>query len=217
MQQFPLYAELMLLALHDEKGTANAQKADVAAAAGGLLELLLQGTLAVDDDGVVDVNDATPTGDAVLDMILSEVASSTKPRKLKSWMKRLAKGETRVAAIQRLVDDGVVADESTKVLGVFDRSAYPEIDPQPEAEIVARLRRAVLDNEDPTERTASLLGLAKATKLLGAAFSRQELRSHKGRINEVMDEYELVNKAAAQALAAVESAVVGALVGAGIV
>ena len=217
MQQFPLYAELMLLALHDERGTANAQKADVAAAAGGLLELLLQKRIAVDDNGVVEVIDEAPTDDTTLDMILVEVASSTKPRKLKSWMKRLANKTTRVVAIHRLMDDGVVVDKSTKVLGVFDRSAYPEIDPGPEAEIVARLRRAVLDNEDPSERTASLLGLAKAIKLLGAAFSRQELRGHKGRITEIMDEYKLVNKAAAQALAAVESAVVGALVGAGVV
>ncbi len=84
-----------------------------------------------------------------------------------TWTSRFAgirNLQHRVAA--RLCSRGILRVEESKLLMVFKRKVYPEIDPVPEREIVDRLRDAVLSDAEVGPRTAILVSLANVTNLL---------------------------------------------------
>ena len=85
--------ELLLLALHDEKGSVIPAAAPVlngALVGAVLMELGLQGRLREDADGGLQV-DMTPTGDPILDEAVQRVGDSDRPRTASYWVGRLAR------------------------------------------------------------------------------------------------------------------------------
>src|SRR4051812_39962880 len=83
---------LLLLALHDEKGTPHSSMFPYAIGGAILADLLLRGRIAVQEDGrshVLAVKDATQVGDAVLDECLREIQAA-RPASLEAWLGRLA-------------------------------------------------------------------------------------------------------------------------------
>jgi hypothetical protein len=193
--------EIMLLSLDDESGAAkDRQSAGWAVAGGILLDLVMAGRVSV-DDGRVRVTDQAPTGVALLDGRLEQLAAwagrRSRPPKVTDWLtKDHSKAVT--ATIESLRERGLVAQEQHKVLGLFPVKRYPEADGAAERELRERLAAVVLEGGAPDDRTAGLVALIHSAKLHRLAFPgvpRKELSARMSEISEGQWAGESVRKA----------------------
>lgn len=185
-----LYEELLLLALRDREGTiASGAWAQQALGGALLAELVLEGRVSVRGDGKeVVVARRTPLGDELLDESLDTIAASNRARGLSHWVSKLADTkELKHRAARSLCRRGILKADTDKLLLLFERRIYPELDPAPERALVERLRHAIFDSDeaDLDPRTCALVSLAHATGILGLVFGRKELKPHKARIEGI--------------------------------
>jgi len=143
---------------------------------------------------------------AVLDDCLLRIAQAKRRSPASAWVARLAKPSLYHDAATRLCEDRILRADTKSVLMFFTRKIYPEADPKPEQEIIARLRGAIFTDQPRIDaRTTILVSLASATDLLAANFPRKELRARRKRI-ESLKAGELVGEATAAAVQAVQAA-----------
>ena len=90
---------------------------------------------------------------------------------------------------------------------LFTRKIYPEINPEPEKEIIGRLRRAIFTDTDRVDaRTVILVAIANSSNLLPAIFDRKKLKLRKRRIKDIVNG-DVSGKATKEAIAAMQTAV----------
>ncbi|MBO4205793.1 GOLPH3/VPS74 family protein [Micromonospora echinofusca] len=159
-----LAEELLLLAYDDETGKATTSRIglDLGMAAAVLVELALAGRVAY-ADGTLVVADPTPTGEPILDGVLSRMAADT-PHSPASWVQRLRHG-LRDAILGDLCDRGVVRDVDETELGFIHVHRYPAVDGTVEADARRRLATALTSDDVPDERTAALATLVAASRM----------------------------------------------------
>jgi len=209
-----LYQAVMLLALSEERGTMNGAYVEYATAAALLSELLMHERIAIEADNKnkVSVMDDASTDDALLDEALGQIKSAKRQRKLQDWVQKLGQlKDLKHKVAQSLVDAHIVAAEKEKVLWLFERRVYPELNPEPEQQIREAMRSAVMSDDEVEPRVAILVALANSAKLLPQVFTKQELKQRKKRI-EQLEKGEMVSAAAKQAVAAIEAAVMVAAI-----
>ena len=209
-----LHEELMLLALHDERGTIVSGTASFGIGGAIAAELLLQERIRIDESRrrkLVEVRNIRRTDDPILNECLKKIRDAKRRASLQTWITRfssLSKLRHRVAG--RLCERGILKADEKQLLVLFRRRIYPEIDPGPEQEIIERLRVAIFGNDREVEpRTVVLASLAKAVGLLNPIFGRKELRSRKQRLKSLA-KGDVVGKATADAVAAAQAAVAAA-------
>ncbi len=196
MASLTLPEEVLLLALCDDKGTTHSGVYQgVALGAAVLSELLLQGRVRTvkgpKDSLLVEATDesAAPLSLDVFDEALQLVRNSSKTRAVGHWVSKFSSlKELRHRIALSLVRRGTLRMDEDKVLFLFTRKVYPELDPRPEREILERLGRALHSDSEPVEaRTAILLSLSHATGLLKANFDATELKGRKQRLDEILN------------------------------
>jgi len=210
-----MHEQLMLLALRDEKETVESRAGMHAYALSGaiLAELVLAGRITIDDDKkqLVNLVDSSLPGEAFLDEALNLIATAKRRRRAANWVMRFAsikKFRHRIA--QQLCRRGILKDSEDKVLWIFTRKIYPEIDPRPEKQLVEQLRRAIfVDKEKVPPRTAIVLSLAHGTGMLAIHFDRKELKRRKKRIEQIASG-EAVGGATKAAVEAAQAAMMAA-------
>lgn len=214
-EKLKLYEAIMLLALCEEKGIMSGMYVEYATAGAIAAELLMLGRIKADENNKnkVAVLDDSPTGDALLDEALTMIAEAKRSRKLKDWVQKLGGIKNlKHKVAQALADNGIVSHETEKVLWLFERLVYPEVNPKPEQELRQAMRDAVLSDTDDIEpRIAIAVALANSAKLLPQVFSKQELKDRKQSIKQ-LENGELVSKAAKEAVQAIEAAVMVAVI-----
>lgn len=160
--------EITLLTLDDETGRPIGRQglaASLAVAGAAMMELALAGRLDTDRDRLEWISRA-PTGDAVLDRALAEIAEATDSRGALMLLAREEAG-LRPLVLQRLVAAGLLREEMGRVLLVFPARRYVKSAARPEPrEVRARLQWIIETDEIPEPREALLLGLARAVALL---------------------------------------------------
>lgn len=212
-----IYEDVMLLALRNDKGTIAGGVMYQQAVGGALLaELIVDGRIRTVSEGrstYAVVERAAPMGDPILDECLQKVVASTRRRSLLFWVQKFAgikQLKHRVAA--GLVDQGILREEEGRVLLIFSRRLYPELDPASEHAIVARLSDAIFsDNATVDTRTTVLTALAHHSGLLKANLDRKRLKTRRQRIDTIV-KGDAVGKATKQAIEAVQAAVMVAAV-----
>jgi hypothetical protein len=164
MGSVALAEELLLLAYDDDSGKATGSHIglDLGMAAAVLVELALAGRV-VYVDRTIMVRDATPTGVSIIDEVLARLATDT-PHTPASWLQRLRHG-LRDRVLADLCARGVVRDVDETTMGFIHLHRYPTVDPTVEAEIRARLNRALTTDDMPDERTAALATLVAAARM----------------------------------------------------
>jgi hypothetical protein len=210
-----LHEEVMLLALRDEEGTiASGAMYQYAIGAAVLAELLLGERITVEQvrkRKFVNLVSSAPLGDPLIDECLEKIGRAKRRAVLQTWVSRFANVKHlkhRVA--QRLCDRGILRASEDKILLIFTRKIYPEINPEPEREMIERLRKAIFtDATDVASRTVVLLSLVSKTGLLNVVFNKKDLKSRKARIKQVVDG-EMTGKAAAEAIQAMQAAIMAA-------
>lgn len=208
--------EVLLLALHDEKGTTGMDSMYSYALGGAILaELLMAQRIRLDNSRqkTVHLVNAKPVGNPLLDECLVRLVAAVKPAAAQTWVSRFAtvkRLKHRLA--ERLCDRGILRADQDRLLLVFSRRTYPEVDPGPERAVVERLRQAIFSDArklDP--RTVVLVALADSAGLLKNIFDRKELRGRKARIERIV-EGEVMAEATRAAVEAVQAAVMVAVI-----
>jgi Golgi phosphoprotein 3 len=212
-----LHEEIMLLALRDREGTVASGTHYQYAIGGAILaELLLQGRISVEQSKkkmYAKVIDSTPVGESLLDNCLAKITGAKKTAQLQTWVPRFAGVKNlkkRVAG--QLCRRGILRMDEDKVLGLFTRKVYPEVDPGPERQLIAGLHNAIFSEGGEVDpRTVVLLSLANSADLLKLVFDKKELRGRKKRIEQVING-EMTGQAAKEAIQAMQAAVMVACI-----
>ncbi|MBN2171359.1 MAG: GPP34 family phosphoprotein [Candidatus Krumholzibacteriota bacterium] len=213
-----LHEEILLLAFRNKKGTLAAEETKFQHALGGaiLAELLLQGRAGVEEERrkkFVALRNRRPLGEPVLDEALTKLRDAKRRASLKTWVMRFAgMKRLRHRVARQLCRRGILRADEDKVLLIFTRKIYPELDPRPERALVERLRAAIFaDTGDVDARTAILVSLADKTGLLKLAFDRKDLKARKARIASLAAG-EAVGQAAKAATDAAQAAILVAVI-----
>ncbi|MGI9516648.1 MAG: GOLPH3/VPS74 family protein [Pirellulaceae bacterium] len=209
-----LHQEVMLLSLRDEKGTAVGGFYTYAIAGAMLSELLMQQRLLCNDDKqrTVAVISEKPTGDELLDELVGMILESSKPRGLQHWVGKAASiKDLHHRLAQGLCKLGILKHEQDKVLWIFTRQVYPEIDPTCENEIRERMASVMFhDDVKPDHRTAVLIALASHASLLSYNFDKSLLKQHRERIKQIANGELQAAGATKEAIAAMQAAIIAA-------
>jgi len=210
--EMKLYEEVMLLALRDEEGTTASGAWYQQAVAGALLaELLLEGHLRATGAGkkrTLEVTGTEATGDPLLDGVVDKIAAARRPATAQTWVGRIA-GTRDLAhdAVTRLCETGVLRADEGRVLFLFKRRIYPEVNPEPERRLKQRLYEAVFEDAmDVDARTVLLISVANATGLLAANFDRKALKARRQQIDRVVNG-DVMGAATKEAVEAVQAAI----------
>jgi golgi phosphoprotein 3 len=211
--ELPLHEEVLLLALRDEEGTTAAGGMYAYALGGAILaELLLRDRVRLEPvkkSDLVVVKTGTQTGERVLDEALDKIRTAKRRAAARTWVHRFAQTpRLKVRIAERLRQKGILKVAEDRVLWVFTRRVYPELDPAPERRIVERLRAAILSDDPPPDaRTALLASLAAAASLLGGVLEKDERKARKARIKELA-KGQVAGEATTAAIEAVQAAVI---------
>ncbi len=212
-----LHEEILLLALRDEEGTiASGAMYQYAIGAALLAELLLSKRIEVEQSGkrkLVNLVSPSPLGEPLIDECLEKVISAKRCAVLQTWVSRFAGVKNRKHRVeQQLCRRGILRADEDKILLLFTRKIYPEVNPGPERELIERLRHAIFtDTRDIDPRTVVLLSLANSTGILKVVFDKKKLKGRKVRIKQIVDG-EITGKAATEAIQAMQAAVMVAVI-----
>lgn len=207
-----LHEEITLLALKDEEGTVAPNTNYTFALAGALLaDLLIEKRIAIEErkkKKYITVTDTTLFDDPLLDECIGKLRKSKKSLVIETWVSKFTSiKDIKHRSARQLCRKGILRADEDKILHIFTRRIYPEIDPVPEQEIIERLRTAIFSEErDIDPRTVILTSLAKSTDLLKVVFDKKELKNRKKRIEQIVNG-EIIGKAAKEAIEAVQAAV----------
>lgn len=218
-----LIAEDVLLMLLDDSGAFVSSDNRKPALAGAVLaELALTGAVEIETEkGLwkrtkVVVEDPTMVTDPVLVEALGDI--DVKKRTAQDLVNRLGK-ELPDQLCARLVERGVLRREDSKMLGLIPRTRWPLADARYKSALRASLHRALIEGEDPDERTATVIAVLVAAEVLPkvvdrGSMSKKELKKRADTIAEGGWATEAVRKAIQAAQAAVMAGITAATAGA---
>jgi hypothetical protein len=212
-----LYEEILLLALKDKEGTiASGAMYNFATGGAILAELLLQERITVEESKkkkFLSVINPESLNDSLIDEWLVKMSSARKRLVLQTWVSKIANTKDlkhRVAA--QLCRRGILKMDEDKVLLLFARKIYPEINPVPEKLIIERLHDAIFtDTDDIDVRTIVLLSLAKSGNILPVIFDKKQIKQRKKRIEQIVNG-EIAGRATKEAIEAMQAAVMVACI-----
>jgi hypothetical protein len=200
--------DLTLVLLSPDTGRAVVDGTSLDRAIGGalLLDLATRERITADGDGAkarLSAVDASPTGDAVLDMAL---ARFDKPLRAQKAVERLARG-TRTPVLERLAAQGLVRRERPRLLGVLPITTWTPGDAA--KELRGRVAAVLLDEARPDHHLALLISLVHAVKAEHKIVdgSRRQLRARAAEVAEG----EWAGQAVRKAVQAVQASVAAAV------
>jgi len=173
-----LAEDVLLLALHDEHGTAqmNAKRLRSALATATAMDLLVSGKIAT-VDGHVIVTDRTPTNDPVQDRALQAIGAATvrMPMLQCSGLIAAAMPDIMPRLCDHLAARGVVERHPRRMLGVIPATdRYPTRDGRMERHLRNHIRDVALHEKEPDTRTAILAALVVGFHLETGLFNDEE-------------------------------------------
>ncbi len=212
-----LHEQILLLALRDKEGTIDMGISFQYPIAGAIAaELLLNNRIKIDESNkkkLVDLIDSTPFGEPIIDECLEKVKNAKRRASLQTLVTRFVSVKNlKHRLAQQLCQRGILrADEDTLLL-IFKRKIYPEVNPEPEREIIKKLRKAIFtDSSDIDPKTVVLISLAQNSNLLHIVFDKKELKQRKARIKQLING-EITGKATKEAIEAMQAAVFAACI-----
>ena len=208
--------EIMVLLLHDENGTflpVSEHTLNRALTGAVLMDLAFANRIDTDPERLV-VIDSTPTGDSLLDRTLARIAGEESAANSRTWIETLSaeeasagKAETiRAAALDKLVERGVLERREEKFLWVFRSRRYPTIDGKVEQEAKRRMADVLFSDEIPDPRDVALICLVDSCNILKTIFSKREIDRVGPRV-EQLRKMDPIGREMAGAIADIERAI----------
>ena len=199
--------EIMLLLLDDEQEKfvrVPDWSMRYALAGAVLMDLALEDRVDTDLDKLVLV-DGTSLGDPVLDPVLADITAARGTHDARFWVERAANraDATREAAIDRLVERGILERREDRFLWVFRSRRYPVIDGKAEREVKLRIMEVLFSDVIPTPRDVVMICLSDACGIFSELLSKRELRHVMPRI-ELIRRMDLIGRAVTAAIRDIE-------------
>jgi MFS transporter, MHS family, proline/betaine transporter len=184
-----LVEEFLLLALEDEGGhfsriPETSFRCGIAGAA--LVELELSGRIATSLEALW-IADSTPTGSALLDDLLADIAAEPARLHPKDWIARLMPraAQLRSDALSALCARGVLAQEDHRYLWVLRERRYPIEHGEERLECKRRILALLFSEEEPGHHDAALVALADACGMFRHILSAATLAEATPRIGRL--------------------------------
>jgi len=156
--------DLLLVLFQPDSGTIAGENTLFYVLAGGALtDLAQRGHATIEDAGIRGTR-IHAAGDPPEDELLRPMWDyiSQKPRGVQTVL--AASGPTlREPVLDRLVERGDLCRQKRRVLGLFPSTALVDGGSGRRAELVAGMRAALVDGEEPSERIAALTALVSAS------------------------------------------------------
>ena len=183
------FAEEFLLLLRDEDGTLSRTAEWLVRPALGaavLMDLALENRIDSDADRLF-LMDSTPVGDPLLDPMLAEIARTEVTHNALYWVDHATRhaDEIREAALERLIENGILQLEDDRFLWIFGAQRYSVVDGKIERELAQRIRMVLLSDVIPDPRDVVIITLADGCGLVGPLLSSGELAQAALRIEQV--------------------------------
>src|SRR5688572_9733560 len=217
MDDLKLYEQVLLLSLHEEKGTAHAAYYGLAIGGAILAELALLDRIRLEPakrESLVTIVDGPRTGDRVLDGCVTRIAASKRRRSPQVWIDAFSVIPDLIDTIaQPLADRGILHRGEGRMLWIFRRKIYPTANPGPESRLVKEIRNAIRRDGDVEPRLAILIGIAHRAYVLEYVVERDILKERKKRLDEIVKMHamgEATKKAVEASMAVIMAAVAGA-------
>ena len=173
--------EIMLLILDEEAGrfsAADRPDVDLALAGGVLMDLALESRIDTDTRKLVLVS-AEPTGDALLDAVLAEIAAAEYTRDARYWVEQVQRraGEIRETAVAQLLEQGAVERRGNRFSRVFRSPQYPVAEgaDREVREVKERIRDLLFGDDIPDPRDVVLVCLCDVCRLFPGLLTADEL------------------------------------------
>lgn len=185
-----LHEEILLLALKNDTGKLHWKAGMYQYMLAGALiaELFLDGhiNLSQDKKKRVSVSHSERHENALLDEALNLIRRSRKERNLKHWIMKLSGlKKLRDKTARNLCRQGILKEVTGRILLFFPIKKYPQINPEPERQIISRLQEAIFGDGEVDVRTATLIALTHQPGLLTIPFTGKELRRRKKRLKDI--------------------------------
>ena len=192
------FAEELLLLLRSEDGTlSRAPQWLVRYALGGavLMDLALENRIDTDAERLFLV-DPTPIGDRLLDPMLAEIARADGSHDALYWVEHATRhaDEIREAALERLVETGVLRLHDDRFLWIFGAQRYSVVDGEVERELRRQIREVLLSEMIPDPREIVIVTLADGCGLVDPLLSAGESAQAAPRI-ELVRKMDLIGRA----------------------
>jgi enoyl-CoA hydratase/carnithine racemase len=104
-----------------------------------------------------------------------------------------------------------LSEQRSRMLGVFARTRFTEVNPVPERELRGRLVDILLTGREPTEEEALLIGLLEPLGLIDRVVPKENRRTARKRAKEIA-EYGLAGTAVRVSVREVQAAVMAAAI-----
>ena len=210
--------EILLLLLDDEDGTfVPIPNANLGCAIGGAVLMDLAFAYRIDTDPkALVVNDATPTGNPMLDDTLAKIAAQGSESDTRTWIRVLSVEDApaiREQALESLVARGIVQVREERVMWAFRTRRYPTIDGNVEQEVKLRIGEVLFSEDIPDPRDVALIGLVDACDILDEIFPGKDMEQCRPRIDQLR-QMDLIGRELANAISDIEHTVAMALSGA---
>ena len=198
---FSLFEELLLLAVHEDKGTfigSALEKINTGLVGAVLAELALRGVIQIQENHRLRVVEANSIEDDILSEALGVMKESEKERKSGYWINALAQKPEKIRKriTERLIQQGVVTQEDDHLLWVIPSPLEPEKKASTKYWVKRRLRSIVLASEPAEQHDIALLNIIKACDLLDLVFLKDERRLASRQVGELVVSEALKNPVA---------------------
>jgi MHS family proline/betaine transporter-like MFS transporter len=189
MSQISLIEEFLLLTLEDGGGEFDSVPEiylNCAISGAALMDLALRGRIDADLGGVFAV-DATPTGDAPLDMALAEFQLESERLGAQDWITRLSRHAPamRRAALSTLCARGILRQSDAAFLWVLKERRYPVVEGHERPEAKKRILALLYNDDIPMPVDVALTSLADASFVFERILTPNELKRVRPRIRQI--------------------------------
>ena len=186
-----LVEEIVLLSLDDATGAhlpLMPQAIGYGLAGAVLADLEMAGRIATRTK-CVEVLNAAPTGNPLLDPWLQKITASEKCHSIAYWLLTLSdeKRDIEKAALDHLIERGILKRQDKKILWVIGLRRYPTVHNEERIEVRTRLSRLIQSEELPTHFDATLISLLRGCYLIAEVFGSELLEGRSARIATIAD------------------------------
>lgn len=205
--------ELLLLALHDKKGTllpATAMALRFRLSGTVLMELMLNGRLQIDRNRMKVFN-STPTGDEILDEALAMMTQIEEDRNAEYWVSELGRGinNLKERLLTGLVNKGILQREKYRILGIIPSYRYLQKDSKVKQALKNRIFDVIIDGATPDPRMVMLIGLVDVCDLTDEIVAREQRKKARIRVKEIIRS-DLISRAIFSTVAKIQALILAA-------